>query len=203
MRKWIEPILIAALALANGCGVQSSTTPQTAERLDKAIEAELDYSIIDDSKHPPIKRSLNIRLAEKVSEDTLRDIAKELKQTDSAQYERTFIVYYLPDMEVGAGGWATSHFYPDLDVRILGLTAEQEVALSTDSGDPTREVVGNWLDDRPTSEASSASSGVAGKSFWSRLSRMEAPGRRRWRSRRSHRVPAMTRKRPTLSASTT
>jgi hypothetical protein len=52
-------------------------------------------------------------------------------------------------MEVGAGAWATTHFDPDLEVCILGLTAEEEEALKQQHDDPSREVIGSWLDDRP------------------------------------------------------
>ena len=50
-------------------------------------------------------------------------------------------------MKVGAGAWATTHFNPDLEVRILGLTAEQEEALKQQPDDPSREVIGSWIDD--------------------------------------------------------
>ena len=65
----------------------------------------------------------------------------------SRHYERTFIVYYLPGMPVGGGGWATTHFDPALEVRILGLARQEERA---DAGGPlvsTRENIGTWLDD--------------------------------------------------------
>ena len=72
----------------------------------------------------------------------------ELKSGDSRPYDRIFIVYYLPEMPVGAGGWATTHFAPGLDVRILGLTPE-EASAGVDSILPsTREDIGRWSDDR-------------------------------------------------------
>jgi len=112
------------------------------------IPDDVSYSIIDSSAVPGIKRSLDVRLNKKVSERTLRALALKLKSQDSRKYERTFIVYYLPDMKVDAGAWATTHFNPDLEVRILGLTAEQEEALKQQPDDPSREVIGSWIDDR-------------------------------------------------------
>jgi hypothetical protein len=101
------------------------------------------FSIIDSSTVPGIKRRLDIRLNRKVSEQTLRTIALKLKAQDSRAYDRTFITYYLPGMAVGAGAWATTHFNPVLEVRILGLTAE-------DKPEPTtRQAIGCWLDERP------------------------------------------------------
>ena len=105
------------------------------------------YSVIATDVVPGIKRSLDVRLGKKVSEEELRAIAIELKSNDSRQYDRTFIVYYLPGVTVGSGGWATTHFNPTLDVRILGLTAQEEQALSTERALSDREIIGNWLSD--------------------------------------------------------
>jgi len=113
------------------------------------IPTDVTYTIIDKNIVPGIKRSLDIRLNKKVSEKVLHSIAMKLKNSDSRTYERTFIGYYLPDMEVNAGYWATTHFNPDLKVRILGLTHEQEQALKQKPKDPSREVIGRWLDESP------------------------------------------------------
>ena len=88
-------------------------------------------------------------LNRKVTEDVLRSIALQLKSQDPKEYERTFITYYLLDMKLGAGAWATTHFNPDLDIRILGLTAEQEKNPLNEAADSSREVVGTWLDESP------------------------------------------------------
>ncbi len=111
------------------------------------IETEVTYSIINSNIMPGIKRSLDVRLNRKVSEETLRSIALELKAQDPRNYERTFICYYLPDMKVDAGAWATTHFNPNLEVRIQGLTSEEENALRKMPDNLSGEVIGNWLDD--------------------------------------------------------
>lgn len=113
------------------------------------IPADVTYSIIDSDTYLDWKRSLDVRLNKKVSKATLRAIALKLKSQDSRNYERTFICYYLPDMEVGAGAYATTHFNPNLEVRIQGLTTEQEKILKQQPNDPSREVIGSWLDETP------------------------------------------------------
>lgn len=113
------------------------------------IPGDVTYTIIDKNIVPGIKRSLTIRLNRKVSEGVLKSIAMKLKNSDPKTYERTFIGYYLPDMKVNAGCWATTHFNPKLEVRILGLTAKQEEALRQQTADPSREIIGVWLDERP------------------------------------------------------
>ena len=52
-------------------------------------------------------------------------------------------------MKVGAGAWATSHFNPVLDVRILGLSIEEEKRLVAESISTKRQVIGSWLDESP------------------------------------------------------
>jgi len=114
---------------------------------DPVIPADIGYSVIQTNIVTGIRKSFDVRLDNEVSEASLRAIALELKSGDSRHYERTFIVYYLPGMPVGAGGWATTHFDPALEVRILGLAGQEEQA---DAGGPlvsTREDIGTWLDD--------------------------------------------------------
>lgn len=136
---------------SGGSSGSSNSTNQAspAHAPSPTIPADVIYLIIDSDTFLDYKRSLNIRLNKKVSEETLRAIALKLKAQDLRNYERTFICYYLPDMEVDTGAWATTHFNPNLDVRIQGLTAEQEETLKQQPDDPSREVIGSWLDESP------------------------------------------------------
>jgi hypothetical protein len=127
------------------CKSESRKESQSA----RTIPNDVKYSIIETNVLPKIKRSLDVRLNKRVSEDALRLIALELKSQDSKRYERTFIAYYLPDMKVGEGAWATTHFDPDLEVRILGLTAVQKEKLTSEPEDSSREVIGKWLYEVP------------------------------------------------------
>ena len=135
--------LLATVALlAAGC------TPNQPIQ-EPTIPDDVSYSIIDSTAIAGIKRSLDVRLNKRVSEDTLHAIALKLKSQDSLAYDRTFITYYLPGMTVGAGAWATTHFTPDLEVKILGLSIEEEKKLSTAPAPAKREIVGWWLDEIP------------------------------------------------------
>jgi hypothetical protein len=115
----------------------------------QSIPADVTYSIVESDTIPGVKRSLVIRLNKKVSAAVLGVIANELKLRDSRNYTRTFISYHLPDTVVGGGAWATTHFDPGLEVRILGLSEEEEGKLVADPGPANREVLGRWLDERP------------------------------------------------------
>ena len=115
----------------------------------KNEEDDITYSIIDSDTFLDYKHSLDVRLNKKISEDALRVIAFKLKAQDPRSYERTFICYYLPGMRVDAGAWATTHFNPNLKVKILGMTADQEKTLKQLPEEPSREVIGIWLDESP------------------------------------------------------
>lgn len=114
---------------------------------DSVILADVAYSVIQTNIVTGIRKSIDVRLDEEVSEDTLRAIALELKAGDSRPYDRTLIVYYLPEMPVGSGGWATSNFDPALDVRILSIDGPGERADVSASLISDREDIGSWLDD--------------------------------------------------------
>ncbi len=127
----------------------NQTQPEPASTPSSAIPADVTYTVIDETKLPGIKRSVDIRLNKHVSKDTLTAIAKAVKASDSSTYERTFIGYYLPDMQVHAGYWATTHYNPDLDVRILGLSADAATKLSAKPETTDRDEIGRWLDESP------------------------------------------------------
>lgn len=129
-------------SLLFGCSRESST--------EKTIPDDLGYKIIKDEKKRDIKRSIEVSLDKKVSEEILKEIALKLKQGDSRSYQRTFIGYFLAGQEKNNGYWATTHFNPDLEVRIIGLSIEDEKTL-TKKAEPKseRKIIGSWLDDRP------------------------------------------------------
>ena len=132
-----------------GCG--SAPGPITMTAAGTVIPADVTYKIEKIDMIPSIKRSLDVRLSRPVSEDILRAIAIQLKNSDQRVYDRTFISYYLPGMEIGSGGWATSHFDPDLKVSVNGLLVRDEAtitkALLNETRNPSRRVIGRWLDE--------------------------------------------------------
>jgi len=91
--------------------------------------------IVEDIKKRNIKRSVTVRLSTKVSKEALGKIAQNIRNADKNKYKRTFILYYLPEMEIGMGAWATTHFNPQLKVLILGLSLEEEEALKSKKGE--------------------------------------------------------------------
>ena len=53
--------------------------------------------------------------------------------------------------EVSNRSLASFRFNPTLDVRILGLTTQEEQALVTERPAPDGEIIGRWLDESPGS----------------------------------------------------
>lgn len=147
----MKNLSVVMLFLVAACGESDAPPPGAVEHgAIGAISADVDVDVLEENNIPGVRRSLDVRLSRRMSEAELRRIAEELKARDPNPYDRTFIVYYLPGMEPGAGGWATSHFDPDLDIRILGSTVEQEQALvATAEPVSADEMIGTWVGDQP------------------------------------------------------
>lgn len=83
------------------------------------------YRILKEDSFLTYKRSLDIEVQPAntglPTKLQLTELAKQLySQYEGEKYDRVFICYYLPGMVLNSGAWATSHFNPDLEVRILG-----------------------------------------------------------------------------------
>ena len=105
------------------------------------------YTVVEKSNLGSIKSSIDIRLEKKVSKDFLQKLALKLRKAEPRKYDRMFITYYLPGMTPGSGAWATSHFNPNLEVKILGTTIEEEKALMSKPQKSSGKIIGEWLDE--------------------------------------------------------
>ncbi len=139
-------IILLANAATTLAGGASNEHPIVIEEIPSVA-----FSIISESDLHNFKRSIDVRLREKISVDELTLIANKLKRSELKTYERTFICYFLPDMEVGLGAWAATHFNPELKVEILGLSKDEENALIQKQrvANQSRDIVGVWMDERP------------------------------------------------------
>ena len=152
MKSTTALVLTAMAAL--GCSTTTEApepateAPQT-EAAEVAVvkEASLPaFTIIENETMQSFKRSVTVRLEEPVDEEDVERLAREIKAQDPKAYERTFILYYLPDQTPGQeAAWATSHFDPELNVHILGLSAEQMAEMEKVEPADDRKVIGKWL----------------------------------------------------------
>lgn len=145
--------LIAAFAIL-ACGESSSQDASAPEK--SSVPPDLDYEIISEDSYQNERRSLDVRISRKVDEDGLEALAYRLREQASGSVERTFIVYYLPGMEVGAGGWATSHFDPELDVQILGVSEDASSQIENIRDQYGQNLIGIWENNQPGSAATFA-----------------------------------------------
>ena len=116
----------------------------------------IQYEIVKDEKLSNIKRMVEVILNEKISEEELKKIAIEIKHGDPKSYDKTFITYSLSadkkfTKDRNRDGWATTHFDPNLEVKIQGLNLKDEQTLLEKSNTATntnRKIIGSWIDDR-------------------------------------------------------
>ena len=88
-------LLIATVSLIISfisCGIEDAQ---------KADVTKSQYTIINEETLTDIKTMIDIRLESEVDEEILYKIANELREDGRRKYQRVFIDYYLPDMEVG------------------------------------------------------------------------------------------------------
>ena len=140
MRNILSVLVISAFLFS--CTNEPSTEA-TSEVLTK-------YQVVKDETMHNIKRSIEVVLEEKVSSTELETLARQLRKLNPASFQRTFIGYFILDGDKENGYWASSHFNPSLEVKILGLTIEQEKLLAAQ--DPSKDLgkfLGSWLEDRP------------------------------------------------------
>ena len=140
MYKFI--ILFSISFILFGCGDESSSGVK--------IPDDINYSILEDEKLYGIKRSVEVSLNKKVSREVLKEFALSIKESDSRSYQRTFIGYFIAGNDRNQGYWASSHFNPNLEVEIIGLSIEDEKALIKKAAPaPEANIIGSWLADRP------------------------------------------------------
>ncbi|MBD3675517.1 MAG: hypothetical protein HUJ26_18545 [Planctomycetaceae bacterium] len=131
-----------------------SFSPDTSQQSFHPIPSDVSYEIIDEDQLRNVKRSLQIRLNKRVDQDVLRSIAMELVKSVPTKYERTFIGYYLPHMEPEQNPyWATTHFNPDLEVKILGFTKEEAITVFNNNEISSGEIVGSWIYEVPNASS--------------------------------------------------
>ena len=124
----------------------SSVASPAAEPLSKKAEKVVSHSVIEKKCNLPIKCGLDVRLDSAISRAQLVDLALKLKKElshEEQKAEKIFIHYWLPDMVLGAGSWASTDFTPELKVNIRGATSDQEQKSNQQIG-ADEKVVGKW-----------------------------------------------------------
>jgi hypothetical protein len=142
---------ITAILFLTACGELSKKEKKEKEAKVEKIASNDTYKVLNETINDSINKCvLEIELKEKVSEKQLKKIAKELKKSRK-NYEHLWISYTLAEMKVGSGAWATSHFTPKLEIKILGATAEEEKKSNSTANNIDGEIIGKWHEEQYTS----------------------------------------------------
>jgi len=149
-QRVLRIIALAGIIVMAGAGLSFCLDGESLEDTNVFHTGGADVSIINIATLHSVKRTVQVRLSQRVSEDTLRTIANKLYVPG---YDRTFILYLLAGMKVGEQiAWATTHFNPNLEIKVLGLTPTQLetlVALPSSSKPSPQELIGKWIWELP------------------------------------------------------
>lgn len=129
----------------------SSITTNEVSKEDKQEEIKIydkyNYKIVNIQPFKPYKCVFHIRLQEQLKEDQLKKIAQQIR-ADYPPYKRLLIFYLLPGMEISDGAWATSHYDTELEIKIIGVTAEEEEKPKKEVAS-SPNIVGKWYCNTP------------------------------------------------------
>jgi len=80
------------------------------------------YKILNKSEMGTIKVSFDVEVGvvddRLPNENELAAISEHLIKNEQ-KHDRSFVVFYLPKMKIGAGGFATAHHNPKMEVKIM------------------------------------------------------------------------------------
>ncbi len=143
--KYLITLFIACILLS--CN-------QTSTKIGKYNKASLPsdflYKILEDKSNDALeKNELAIEINKKISIEQIATLADELFSSKKKQ-RRFYIFYLLPDMKIGSGAWATSHFDPELEIQIIGATTEQENTMKKTANSVDGEIIGKWYEEQYT-----------------------------------------------------
>lgn len=151
-----KPIFITTVLIA--CAIAASLFVAVPSYLASSIfhRTEIDtdgsnFEVISSNRTPPHKASFDIRLYQAVDKNELERIARVIRNNSNTRnINNIYIAYYLPEMEVGDGAWATADWTPNLKVEIVGLEADMYRESSSTSRSSVDEIlIGRWVDQRP------------------------------------------------------
>jgi hypothetical protein len=103
------------------------------------------YSIINTDLNLKRGFRVSVRIYEKLPNLDLIDIAKRVKSDINAISDRGMVFFLLPEMLDKNGGWAAVDFNPEIRVRIIGKSIEDEYKIRSGLENVTN-YVGLWMD---------------------------------------------------------
>lgn len=122
--------------------------PKVAMLGQPLLEATVpEYTLVSDEYMDSIKRTVEISLPARISPAGLKALAADIKAKSTRTTDRTFIGYRIAG-EPKASYWATTHYNPELEVQILGMSAELHKKFEVyDVAAKYPNAVGAWISD--------------------------------------------------------
>ncbi|MCT7948083.1 hypothetical protein [Shewanella septentrionalis] len=149
MRKIFAFVLVIYLSACsdNSTSLLEHKKPENTvippNTLDISIELP-DYTITEDIITAPYKRSVEISLPSRTNEETLYALAEKIHSQSSIDVQRTFIGYRIVGDHENQAYWATTHYNPNLEVKILGESLSTYKKIK-ESKEPEGEMIGSWM----------------------------------------------------------
>lgn len=139
--------MVVSLCLLTACGDGSKDVAESGQAGPQVGVLNTDYRVKNDDYTGGLKRTVDVELPERVSAKQLEALAEKIKAAQTHKTDRTFISYTLeghPSMS-----WATTHYNPDLEVSVLGLSNEDyQQLLSKSLSVEYPQLVGAWIGER-------------------------------------------------------
>lgn len=104
-----------------GCNDVSTSVDHQKENSSQAndvSEQEVKYRILSDEKQGTEKRTVKVLLDGRITEQQLEKLAYKIQKMNSETFKRTFIMYEVKGVDMDMA-WATTHFNPNLEVKLL------------------------------------------------------------------------------------
>jgi hypothetical protein len=148
-------IFAIGLLIITSCGdipkeKAEKSTDTKISSADTTLPSDLTFKILKENINDSISKcNLDIELNRKVSEQELTNLANKLLGTRT-KYDKVSIFYTLPNMKVGSGAWATTHFAPTLKVKRLGSTAKEQSNTNNAANIVDGKQIGKWCEQQAT-----------------------------------------------------
>lgn len=102
------------------------------------------YSVIAKNTMGNEKCGVDVRIQEPIGEPALRELAQQIRQEQCPRRPRVFIAFYLPEMEVGAGSWASGQFTPELSIDRPSAWMDKDLPGLLREISSKRNLIGVW-----------------------------------------------------------
>lgn len=152
MKSRFKVLLIIAVFIGITACTSNDPEPEilTGTEDDKMIESSnsiAEHNILEDTVKSNIKRTVEVELPKRLDETELTRLAEYIKGLSDKEVERTFIGYRIIGSDPKQAYWATTHYNPSLEVKIMGESSTNYEKMKGQDL-PEGDVIGSWMVNR-------------------------------------------------------